>query len=320
MSEDSERPQLPNARVLEWVLQSLAVVIAVAAFLLALQAWNTIDNNSGKGIGSTGEFGPQGFMGEPGVRGFIGRQGPTGPTGSTGGTGPPGPIGQTGETGATGWIGSLGFPGPNGAVVFTGPTGATGFTGAFSITGNTGPDAPVTAVGQAGQDGPTGSSSLPYLSAVYRCQDVSISQNPTVFGVPLVGSALSKLFLVSLLDRSGSSFTYNNGSPNFTPQSQTAAFNIRVSISGFVTGGSESDYLIITFSSLPLASPSWILGSKFVANGPARYFSSSICDTIGPTIYTRTPNFSFSIQFVSALDNPQVTIESYAIEISQIAS
>lgn len=311
----------PSPRLLEWWLLFLAVVASVTAFLIASHAWRTIEDHALKSLGPTGDEGPIGALGPRGERGIPGPRGPRGGTGVRGGRGPTGPLGMTGETGAMGQQGAVGLPGPFGPAVHTGPTGPAGFRGFASATGNTGPNSTSANTGPTGVVGATGSAFMGYLSAVYSVAIAALPDRDSVFSSPLTTAA--KMNLVQLIDRSQGAFTFNDGIIGFPP-STTSAFNVRVSIAGFISGdmaaGGVPGFASVSFAALPITARPWVIGASYAAGSSQHIFSSTVSDTIHPSAASNPADMTFHVKITQFWQNPELTVSSLAIEISQLSS
>lgn len=290
---------------------------SVAAFILSFYSWHEIEAHSEKIIGATGDTGPQGFIGIRGQRGLTGPQGAPGPTGVAGTTGPKGPtgdVGPTGPTGPTGITGPQGFMGPS---TYTGPTGPTGPTGFPSPTGFQGPTGSDSDTGSMGPTGPTGSSKLPYLAAVYRLGPTPLISGNNFFGYPLMSQY--GFTQVLLIDRSSLAFTFNQGSINFTAQSEIQYFNVHVAISGQITGGPIGSLATILFPTLPLTNNvSWSIGTVYSTGAAAHLFSAEIFDTIIPSSIANIGNLNFTVQLQNPFPNAFLSVNSLSVEIQRI--
>lgn len=307
---------------LEWWVQIMAVVIALAVFWIALQAWNRIESQESKNLGDTGIQGPIGFIGDRGDSGITGPTGPAGRTGPTGGTGPTGPAGMTGDTGGTGQTGQDGLAGSMGPAVFTGPTGHTGFPGLSSTTGSPGPTGNLSATGTTGSTGPTGLSILPFVFATYTMPRAKLTASDTIFVAPLVRNG--HMQQLSLVNQQGQAFTYDEGLVAFVQQgSPDLAFNIRVSISGNISGGTAADYAHISFPTLPISSNAvWDIGATYSTGASLYLFSATLIDTVSPA----TINYIGNLSFHCIIGNDFSPTDSYlsvtllTVEIEQVST
>lgn len=307
------------SRFLEWWLQSIAVIGAIAAFIIAYHAWHLIENRHEGGSGSTGGIGLKGFFGPRGIIGQTGPTGPTGITGVTGGTGPPGPTGPTAQTGNTGATGLTGFQGAYGSPTFTGPTGQTGPTGFPSVTGAVGPTGSTSMTGPTGATGPTGLAALAYLSASYSLGSTTlIPGGSTPFSCPLVTNA--GFNTIQLFNNEvGQAFSYNQGLMSF-PASASAVFGIRVSTTGRITGGQYGDLAYLAFPALPLTSNTvWSVGASYCTGMNSYLFSSTISDTLQPSSFGNSHNLSFTVFTSNGFVSPYLVIDSLSLEITQIS-
>lgn len=309
-------------RFLEWWLQVVAIIVAIAIFVLALHAWDSVETQvANNKLGETGEQGPQGFLGPRGARGLLGPTGYVGRTGPTGDTGPLGPTGPTGVTGSSGPTGYTGLAGPIGPPVFTGPTGPTGFTGLPSNTGLPGPTGNLTATGATGLTGPTGSSVLPFVYATYTMPSFHITQPQTTFIVPL----RTNMQQVSLVNESGTAFTYTDGTVSFvqTP-SPNLAFNIRVSIAGSITAGtSHTDYARIVFATLPVSTNApWNIAATYSPGSASYLFSGTLIDTVSPASISWNGDFKFYCFVGSSFTGTGIFLDVtlLTIEIAQLST
>lgn len=303
----------------EWWLQVVAVIIAIVAFVIALHSWNTIESHGDKGIGETGDVGPIGFFGPRGSMGIMGPRGPFGPTGPTGGTGPPGPTGITGQTGGTGPTGGFGQQGIFGPPTYTGPSGPTGFVGFPSPNGPMGPSGANAQTGPTGSTGLTGTSQMPYLFATYSLGAKSLQPTSTSIAVPLVTNA--GFILVQEIDHKGNSFGYNQGAISFSASnSLEAAFGIRVSVSGRITGGHATDTASLSFPSLPISTNvNWIVGASYNTGTSAHLFSSTILDTLRPISFGNSRNLSFNVILSAGFQSPNLLVDTLTLEIAQLS-
>lgn len=308
-------------RLLEWYVQVVAVVIAVSVFLIAHHAWNTIHSQESKAIGKTGETGSQGFIGPRGVRGLLGPKGPTGVTGPTGGTGPAGNTGYTalpGQTGVTGLQGVVGLVGPT---IFTGPTGATGFVGFASTTGPTGPASNPNFTGATGSTGPTGLTVLPSLLVSYTMPTHHLTVADTPFVPPLTYNSLMQQ--VQLIDNSLGAFTFNDGGITFAQTSSTTvAYNVRISISGHITGGNSLNFAHLSFPGLPISTNAvWNVGADYCVGSGVHLFSATLIDTVSPLTINYNGNLSFHcfIDNTFSSQNSYLTISLLIFELSQLS-
>ncbi len=306
-------------RLLEWWLQAVAVVIAVAIFVLAYHAWAAIESDTSTKVGATGEQGPPGFLGPRGIPGLIGPRGPTGQTGPTGGTGPTGPTGQTGPTGGTGPIGAAGPAGAIGPATFTGPTGPTGFTGLPSTTGPQGPTGNLTVAGATGTTGPTGISVMPFVLASYTLPSLHLTLADTIIGTPFVLMQPVQSFVYE-----GGALVWNNGNVSFTQTaSPNSRFNVRISISGSIVGGGANDYAHLSFTSLPITTNAvWNVGTTFSPGVGAHLFDSTLIDTVSPASINFSGSFTFHC-FISTSFSATGTflhVDLLSIEITQLST
>ena len=106
--------------------------------------------NSGEFTGPQGEPGPQGERGEKGEKGDKGDVGPQGEIG------PQGPQGEKGPQGEAGLQGERGEAGPQGEVGPQGPQGLTGPQGPIGPQGERGETGPQGEKGDKGDQGPVG--------------------------------------------------------------------------------------------------------------------------------------------------------------------
>lgn len=299
----------------------MAVIIAIALFIIALYMWRKLADQGVKLRGATGDVGPHGFLGSRGLPGVTGPRGPQGPTGPTGLTGPLGPTGMPSPTGSTGPRGVPGVQGPFGPALFTGPTGATGFTGFPSTTGPLGPTGDQTIVGPTGMTGPTGSSILPFVIATYTMPRQVLGAPVTTVIAPLVSSG--NMQNVYLADYHGQSFSYNQGVVSFVQTSHPVAFNIRTSISGSISGGKATNsYASVAFITLPISqNVPWVLAATWSQGAGAHLFSGTLIDTVDPSTINWHGSFSFLVTIDSSFDSPSfLNVTSLNIEIAQLST
>lgn len=306
------------ANFLEWWLQLMAVVIALACLVIAQHAWTNIELQGVKAVGETGEMGPPGYIGKRGFLGIRGPFGPAGKTGATGGTGPTGPTGDTAPQGPTGPQGIRGFRGPVGQPLFTGPTGPTGFAGFDSVTGPTGPTGNQLAVGPTGSTGQTGAATLPFVFATYTLPRAHLVAHSTTFASPLVRNA--KMLQSQLYSAPGETFTFEEGIIAFVQSpSANLAFNLRVSISGSVSGGLAGDFVGLYFRTLPLSTnASWQIPTTYSPARSAHLFSATLIDTISPAEIAWHGDFSFDC--VVANTDSYLNIGYLSMEIAQLST